>query len=100
MGTAGNPMLYQTAVAEATFPVCSPLLYQSSTVADAQAVLGSSATTAGFGRRSHFRPGRSICPALRDKAGLYSAASRRKRVMNVTGLGKKRRQFARSWRLA
>jgi hypothetical protein len=44
MGTAGNPVLYQTAVADATSTVRSPPPYQSSTVAGVQVVEGSSAT--------------------------------------------------------
>src|SRR5215218_7966386 len=38
MGTAGSPVLYQTAVAEATSTVRSPQPYQSTTVAAAQAL--------------------------------------------------------------
>jgi hypothetical protein len=52
MGTAGkSPVLYQSAVAEATSTVRSPLPYQSSTVAGAQTVEGSSATSDRFGWR-------------------------------------------------
>ena len=69
MGTAGSPVLYQTAVAEATSTVRSPLPYQSSTVAGAQTVEGSSATSDRFGRRSPLRRGLPICPALRGGAG-------------------------------
>jgi hypothetical protein len=52
MGTAGNPVLYlryQSAVPEATSTLRSSPPYQLSTVAPAQAVLGSSATSARFG---------------------------------------------------
>jgi hypothetical protein len=69
MGTAGNPVLYQSTVAEATSTVRSPLPYQSSTVAATQTVEGSSATAARFGSRSPFRRGLPICPALRGGAG-------------------------------
>jgi hypothetical protein len=101
MGTAGNPVLYQTAVAEDPSTVRSPLPYQSSTVAGTQSVEGSLATTERFGRRLPFRRGLPICPALRGGAALVEcAASNLKRVMNVTGLGKKRRQLASSRRLA
>src|SRR5215216_5144959 len=52
IGTAGNPVLYQTAVAQATSTVRFPPPYQSSTVVGVQVVEGSSATTERFGRRS------------------------------------------------
>src|SRR5215217_2453079 len=51
-GTGGSPVLYQSAVAEATSTVRSFPLYQSETVMDVQVVAGSSATAERLARRS------------------------------------------------
>jgi hypothetical protein len=61
-GTAGNPVLCQTAVSETISTVRSSLPYQLATVMGLQTVAGSSATTERFGRRSPLRRGLPIWP--------------------------------------
>src|SRR5918995_6588755 len=50
-GTAGKPVEYQTAVAEAISTMRSPLPYQLATVVGFQAVVGSLATSESLGKR-------------------------------------------------
>jgi hypothetical protein len=68
-GTAGKPLLYQSAVAEATSTLRSPSPYQSAIVIGIQAVFGSSATAESLGRREPFTRGLPSCPRRRGGAG-------------------------------
>jgi hypothetical protein len=57
-GTAGKPVLYQTAVAEITSTVRSWLPYQPAIVTGSHSASGSAATTERFATRSPLRRGR------------------------------------------
>src|SRR3712207_5838947 len=59
-GTANKPVLYHTAVAEATSTMRSSLPYQLAIMVGFQTVFGSSATTERLGRRSPLRRGLPI----------------------------------------
>src|SRR3712207_7410168 len=62
MGTAGNPVLYQTAVPEAISTVHSPLPYQLSTLAGVQEVLRSEEHTSELQSRQYL-----VCRLLLEK---------------------------------
>src|SRR3982751_2816141 len=86
-GTAGSPVLYQTAVSETISTMRSLLPYQSATVMDIQAVPGSSATAERLGRRPPLRGGLPICPGSRGGAGSERGASRGDRGVEGGGWG-------------
>jgi hypothetical protein len=69
MGTGGSPVWYQTAVAEATSTVRSPLPYQLLTATGVQMLPGAFATAAKVGKRLPLRRGLPICFGLRGGAG-------------------------------
>ena len=93
-GTAGKPVLCQTAVSETISTVRCALPYQLATVMVLQTVSGSSATTERLGRRSPLSRGLPICPGWRGGAGLYRAASSLRRVMKVIGFLSLRQRFS------
>jgi hypothetical protein len=68
-GTAGKPVEYHTALAQAISTVRSPLPYQLAILVIFQTVLGSSATTERLGKRSPFMRGLPIWPWRRGGAG-------------------------------
>ena len=83
IGTTGRPAWRQTAVAEQISTTRSPSPYQPGTVTRCQRVVSSTSTSARVGRRAPLVRGRPTVPGRRGGAGSYSAASSRRRVMQV-----------------
>src|SRR4051812_49843601 len=74
-GTAGKPVLYQTALAETTSTTRSFAPYQLATVMVLQAVAGSWVTTERLGKRSPLRRGLPIWCGFRGGAGPLGGAA-------------------------
>ncbi len=84
-GTGGRPVWYHTAVSDATATARAPAPYQWAMVMLVQAVSGSARRAARVGNRAPLRRGRPCWRGRRGGAGASRAASRRRRVMTVTG---------------